>query len=119
MGIIINKNNLEGGTKEELIDYLFSVCNNLKKKKVTNSKIWLIVRKTMFAIFALMCILAIALSILSHNQMDKYVGLLEQNGYEIEMRESVYNNYVFYGIGHTQYKEELDEIVNILDEEMK
>lgn len=42
MGIIINKNNLEGGTKEELIDYLFSVCNNLKKKKVTNSKRWLV-----------------------------------------------------------------------------
>ena len=27
--------------------------------------------------------------------------------------------FVFYGIGHTQYKEELDEIVNFLEEEMK
>ena len=29
------------------------------------------------------------------------------------------DNFVFYGIGHTQYKEELDEIVNLLEEEMK
>lgn len=193
MGIIINKNNLEGGTKEELMDYLFSVCNNLKKKKVTNSKRWLVVRKVMFVLLAIIVILSIALSILKTYQMDNYVELLEQNGYEIELQESVYNgkntkqatifknyghtwcylyefgndndakrnmeywanqeadnnikpeyivknsrnyqkyvidegqyvilirrdNYVFYGIGHSQYKEELDEIVNIMDEEMK
>lgn len=194
MGIIINKNNLEGGTKEELIDYLFSVCNNLKKKKVTNSKRWLVVRKVMFVLLAIIVILSIALSILKIYQMDNYVELLEQNGYEIELQESVYNgkntkqatisknyghtwcylyefgndndakrnmeywanqetdnnikpeyivkssrnyqkyvidneeqyvilirrdNFVFYGIGHTQYKEELDEIVNLLEEEMK
>ena len=194
MGIIINKNNLEGGTKEELIDYLFSVCNNLKKKKVTNSKRWLVVRKVMFVLLAIIVILSIALSILKTYQMDNYVELLEQNGYEIELQESVYNgkntkqatisknyghtwcylyefgndndakrnmeywanqetdnnikpeyiakssrnyqkylidneeqyvilirrdNFVFYGIGHTQYKEELDEIVNLLEEEMK
>lgn len=194
MGIIINKNNLEGGTKEELIDYLFSVCNNLKKKKVTNSKRWLVVRKVMFVLLAIIVILSIALSILKTYQLDNYVELLEQNGYEIELQESVYNgkntkqatisknyghtwcylyefgndndakrnmeywanqetdnnikpeyivkssrnyqkyvidneeqyvilirrdNFVFYGIGHTQYKEELDEIVNLLEEEMK
>ncbi len=194
MGIIINKNNLEGGTKEELIDYLFSVCNNLKKKKVTNSKRWLIVRRVIFVLFAMAFLLSIALSIINSNQMDNYIESLEQSGYEIEIQESVYNgkntkqatiskdyehtwcylyefgtdndakrnmeywanqetdnnikpeyivkssrnyqkyviddenqyvilirkdNYVFYGIGHTQYKEELDEIVNIIDEEMK
>lgn len=194
MGIIINKNNLEGGTKEELIDYLFSVCNNLKKKEVTNSKRWLVVRKVMFVLLAIIVILSIALSILKQYQMDNCVEVLEQNGYEIELQESVYNgkdtkqatisrnyghtwcylyefgndndakrnmeywanqetdnnikpeyivkssrnyqkyvidneeqyvvlirrdNFVFYGIGHTQYKEELDEIVNLLEEEME
>ena len=194
MGIIINKNNLEGGTKEELIDYLFSVCNNLKKKKVTNSKRWLVVRRVMLVLLAITVILSIVLSILKTYQMDNYVELLEQNGYEIELQGSVYNgkdteqatisknyghtwcylyefgndndakrnmeywanqetdnnikpeyiakssrnyqkylidneeqyvilirrdNFVFYGIGHTQYKEELDEIVNLLEEEMK
>ena len=194
MGIIINKNNIEGGTKEELIDYLFSVCNNLKKKKVTNSKRWLVVRRVMLVLLAITVILSIVLSILKTYQMDNYVELLEQNGYEIELQESVYNgkdteqatisknyghtwcylyefgndndakrnmeywanqetdnnikpeyivkssrnyqkyvidneeqyvvlirrdNFVFYGIGHTQYKEELDEIVNLLEEEMK
>lgn len=193
MGIIINKNNLEGGTKGELIDYLYSVCNNLKKKKVTNSKGLLVLRRVMFVLLAITVILSIVLSLLKQYQMDNYVELLEQNGYEIELQESVYNgkntkqatisknyghtwcylyefgtdsdakrnmeywanqetdnnikseyivkssrnyqkyvinegqyvilirrdNFVFYGIGHTQYKEELDEIVNIIDEEMK
>ena len=194
MGIIINKNNLEGGTKEELINYLFSVCNNLKKKKVTNSKGLLVLRRAMFVLLAIIVILSIVLNILKQYQMDNYVELLEQNGYEIEMQESVYNgkntkqatisknyghtwcylyefgtdndakrnieywanqetnnnikseyifkssrnyqkyvidneeqyvvlirrdNFVFYGIGHTQYKGELDEVVNLLEEEMK
>ena len=193
MGIILNKNNIEGGTKEELLEYLYSVCNNLKKKKVTNTKGWLILRRIMFGLLVITVILSVVLSILKQNQMNNYVELLEQNGYEIEMQESVYNgkntkqatisknyghtwcylyefgtdndakrnmeywanqetdnnikpeyivnssrnyqkyvidegqyvilirrdNYVFYGIGHTQYKEELDEIVNIIEEEMK
>ena len=194
MGIIINKNNLEGGTKEDLINYLYFVCNNLKKKKVTNTKGWLILRRIMFGILVITVILSVVLSILKQNQMDNYVEVLEQNGYEIELQESVYNgkdtkqatisknyghtwcylyefgndndakrnmeywanqetdnnikpkyivrssrnyqkyvidneeqyvvlirrdNFVFYGIGHTQYKEELDEIVNLLEEEMK
>lgn len=193
MGIIINKNNLDGGTKEELIDYLFSVCNNLKKKKVTNSKGLLVLRRAMFVLLTIIVILSIVLWILKQNQMDNYVELLEQNGYKIEMQESVYNgkntkqatisknyghtwcylyefgtdndakrnmeywanqetdnnikpeyivkssrnyqkyvidegqyvilirrdNYVFYGIGHTQYKEELDEIVSIIDKVME
>ena len=91
MGIIINKNNLEGGTKEELIDYLFSMCNNLKKKKVTNSKRWLIVRRVIFVLFAMAFLLSIALSIINSNQMDNYIESLEQSGYEIEIQESVYN----------------------------
>ena len=193
MGIIINKNNLEGGTKEDLINYLYFVCNNLKKKKVTNTKGWLILRRIMFGLLVITVILSVVLSILKQNQMDNYVEVLEQNGYEIELQESVYNgkdtkqatisknyghtwcylyefgndndakrnmeywanqetdnnikpeyiikssrnyqkyvidegqyvilirrdNYVFYGIGHTQHKEELDEIVNLLEEEMK
>lgn len=193
MGIIIDKNTLEGGTKEELIEYLFSVCKNLKKKKVIKSKKWLVFRNIMFVLMAITFILAIILSVLSHYQMDKYIEALQQSGYEIEMQESVYNgketkqatiskdyehtwsylyefgtdddakrnieywanqetdnnikpeyiaqsgrnyqkyvidegqyvilirrdNYVFYGIGHSRYKEELDEIVNIMDREMK
>ena len=194
MGIIINKNNLEGGTKEDLIYYLYFVCINLKKKKVTNTKGWLILRRIMFGLLVITVILSVVLSILKQNQMDNYVEVLEQNGYEIELQESVYNgkdtkqatisknyghtwcylyefgndndakrnmeywanqetdnnikpeyivkssrnyqkyvidneeqyvilirrdNFVFYGIGHTQHKEELDEIVNLLEEEMK
>jgi len=36
MGMVIDKNNLTGGTKEEFIEYILNKCNNLKKKKVYN-----------------------------------------------------------------------------------
>ena len=45
----------------------------------------------MFVLLAITVILSIALSILKTYQMDNYVDLLEQNGYEIELQESVYN----------------------------
>ena len=38
LGIIINKNNLEGGSKEALINFIFDKCQNIKKKKVVQSK---------------------------------------------------------------------------------
>lgn len=38
LGIIINKNNLEGGSREELINFIFDKCQNIKKKKVVQSK---------------------------------------------------------------------------------
>ena len=191
MGIILDKRNLTGGTKEELIEYLFFVCNNIKKKKVTKSKMKLIIRKVIFILFAIIFILSILFLILEQNQINEYKDLLEQNGYHIEMKESIYNrhktkqltiskndehtwsyiyefgtdndakrnieywvnletdnnikdeyrieyhrnyekyvidddqqyvilirkdNYIFYGIGHTQYKDELDGIVKILEE---
>lgn len=34
LGIIIDKNNINGGTKEELANYLLANCNNLKSKKI-------------------------------------------------------------------------------------
>ena len=93
MGIILDKRNLIGGTKEELIDYLFSVCKNLKKKKVTKAKVWLILRRVILILFALIFILSIVLFALNNKQIDTYKNLLEQNGYEIEMKESVYNGH--------------------------
>lgn len=38
LGIIINKNNLEGGSREEFLDFIFEKCQNLKKKTVFQSK---------------------------------------------------------------------------------
>jgi len=34
LGIVLNKNNLEGATREEIIDFLFKNCSNLKNKKI-------------------------------------------------------------------------------------
>lgn len=36
--VVVDKRNLEGGTKEELLAFLFAHCKNLKKRKVLGSK---------------------------------------------------------------------------------
>lgn len=38
LGLIINKNNLKGDSKEELFNYLFSNCKNINKKKVYKTR---------------------------------------------------------------------------------
>lgn len=38
LGLIIDKNTLTGGNKEELINFIFEKCQNIKRKKVKNSK---------------------------------------------------------------------------------
>lgn len=193
MGIIINKNEIEGGTREELIEYLFSVCNNIKKKKVISSKIWLVIRRLNFILLGIIFLVSIILLVLKPNYFEEYRNTLIQNGYEVEIEESVYNghdtkqliiskdyehtwsymyefgtdedakrnleywanietenyikdeyivennknfqkyviddgqyvilirkdNYVFYGIGHSKYKDELDNLVNMFEKDMK
>ena len=39
LALILDKNNLKGGSKEEVIEFLFEKCKNIKKKKVYNAKI--------------------------------------------------------------------------------
>lgn len=194
VGIIIDKNNLTGGTKEELTNYLFSVCKNIKKQKVINSKYWIILRKIISIIYVILFILSIVLFSLKKNEMSVYQNVLEQNDYYVELQTEVYNgyntkqliitknyehvnaymyefgtdkdaknnikywanleadsnikdeyiiedsrdyqkyvidniekyiilirkdNYVFYGIGNLEYKDELNNIVNIIEKEMK
>lgn len=194
MGIMIDKNNIEGGSKEELVEYIFSVCNNIKRKKVIKSKKWSLVRNIISVLILIVFILSIILLILKNHKIDEYMELLQQNGYYIEMEESLYNghnvkkltiskedehtwsylhefgtdkdaernikywanletndnlkeeyivendkdykkyiienemgyvvliqkdNYVFYGIGDTRYKEELDNVVSLIEQEMK
>lgn len=33
LGIIVNKNTLTGGTKEEFIQFIFEKCSNIKRKR--------------------------------------------------------------------------------------
>ena len=91
MGIIINKSNITGGTKEELIQFLLDKCINLKKKKVIQSKKWLITRKVILILSIIMFIVAIVLSVLKQNEIDKYAEKLEQNNYNVEMQTTQYN----------------------------
>lgn len=84
LGIIIDKNTLTGGTKEELINYLLSVCENIKKKKIIQSKSWIILRKCSFVFLLLVFVLSIILNIFENQKMDRYLDILKGYNYEIE-----------------------------------
>ena len=93
MGIIIAKNSLEGGTKEELLEYLYSFCPNIKRKKTSQAKMYLLVRKAIFVLYALVLLVAIILLILTSHRMDDYQNSLEEAGYLVEVHEDFYNGY--------------------------
>ena len=95
VGIIVDKNNLTGGSKEEFINYLFENCENLKAKKVINSKKWVIIRRVFLGICLLIFLLAIIFSFMNSNRMDKYEKSFEDKGYNVDVNESVNDGYTF------------------------
>ena len=95
VGIIVDKNNLTGGSKEEFINYLFENCENLKSKKVINSKKWVIIRSVFLGICLLIFLLAIIFSFMNSNRMDKYEKSFEDKGYNVDVNESVNDGYTF------------------------
>ena len=95
VGIIVDKNNLTGGSKEEFINYLFENCENLKSKKVIDSKKWVIIRRVFLGICLLIFLLAIIFSFMNSNRMDKYEKSFEDKGYNVDVNESVNDGYTF------------------------
>ena len=95
VGIIVDKNNLTGGSKEEFINYLFENCENLKSKKVINSKKWVIIRRVFLGICLLIFLLAIIFYFMNSNRMDKYEKSFEDKGYNVDVNESVNDGYTF------------------------
>lgn len=95
VGIIVDKNNLTGGSKEEFINYLFENCENLKSKKVIDSKKWVIIRRVFLEICLLIFLLAIIFSFMNSNRMDKYEKSFEDKGYNVDVNESVNDGYTF------------------------
>lgn len=95
VGIIVDKNNLTGGSKEEFINYLFENCENLKSKKVIDSKKWVIIRRVFLGICLLIFLLAIIFSFMNSNRMDKFEKSFEDKGYNVDVNESVNDGYTF------------------------
>ena len=95
VGIIVDKNNLTGGSKDEFINYLFKNCENLKSKKVINSKKWVIIRRVFLGICLLIFLLAIIFYFMNSNRMDKYEKSFEDKGYNAAVNESVNDGYTF------------------------
>lgn len=88
VGIIIDKNNLTGGSNEEFIEYLQKNCKSLKSKKVIKSKKRLIINKIFAGIVLLVFLLAIIFSFMNVNRMDKYAQAFEDRGYNVYINES-------------------------------
>lgn len=95
VGIIVDKNNLTGGSKEEFINYLFENCEKLKSKKVINSKKWVIIRRVFLGICLLIFLLAIIFYFMNSNRMNKYEKSFEDKGYNVDVNESVNDGYTF------------------------
>ena len=95
VGIIVDKNNLTGGSKEEFINYLFENCENLKSKKVIDSKKWVIIRRVFLGICLLIFLLAIIFSFMNSNRMDKYEKSFEDKGYNVDVNGSVNDGSTF------------------------
>ena len=95
VGIIVDKNNLTGGSREEFINYLFENCENLKAKKVINSKKWVIIRRVFLGICLLIFLLAIIFYFMNSNRMNKYEKSFEDKGYNAAVNESVNDGYTF------------------------
>ncbi len=93
VGIIIDKNNLTGGSKEEFINYLYEECSSLKAKKVIQSKKWLIIRNVFIGVCLLIFLLAIIFSFVNSNKMEKYEKSFEDKGYKASISESVNDGY--------------------------
>lgn len=53
MGLIVNKNTLTGGSKEEFINFIFDNCSNVKRKKVKQAKVGVAYRIICIAFVAL------------------------------------------------------------------
>lgn len=63
LGIIVNKNHLDGGTREDFVDFIFQKCTNIKEKKVISAKRGMYIRFTCFLLSFLCLICAIILKI--------------------------------------------------------
>lgn len=95
VGIIVDKNNLTGGSKEEFIDYLYENCTNLKSKKVVQSKKWIMIRWIFLGICLFIFGLAIIFSLMNSNRMEKYEEALEDKGYKASINEHVNDGYTY------------------------
>ena len=93
VGIIVDKNNLTGGSKGEFIKYLQENCNNLKSKKVIQSKKWLIFRSFFLGVYAFIFLLAIVFFCMNSNRFDRYEEAFEERGYKASINESVNDGY--------------------------
>lgn len=91
LGIILRKDSLTGGSKEELATFLYENCPNLKPKKIVQTKYTAIFQNAMLGIISVIFVLAIVLFALQGTTMSRWEKKLEENGYEVGNLETFAN----------------------------
>lgn len=85
LGLILNKNNLEGGSREEVIEFLFEKCKNIKNKKVYKGKLGGLFNKLYVPILAILLVISIVLSCTPNKSyMNDIKSIIESNNYYME-----------------------------------
>lgn len=120
LGIIIDKNNLNGGTKEELISYLLVNCHNLKSKRIVMAGKINIFDFLIVGFLLITFILSIILYFLDNNFLFDIKRELQFNDYIVTKSYST-SNYDLYSISKkmeyfTAYIYEYDKEENALIE---
>lgn len=106
MGIIITIENIKGGTKEELIEFLKTMSEIPKVKRVSNKKIQYL--KIFLIINFIFLLISIFLDYQKSNYYQKIISILKNNNYEVELYSNTDSELVVYGLNkatehHTSY----------------
>lgn len=91
LGIVINKNNLEGGNIEELTQLLLDNCPNIKKKKVHNGKSSKKLEITYIILLIAIVIISSVLFIRESTKVRRFENILDTNNYLINDITSLYS----------------------------
>lgn len=92
LGIILRKDTLIGGNIEELAQFLFEKCVNLKPKKIVQTKYAHIFQNCMMVVLGTIVLLAVVFFVWQGQIMNHFEKKLMENGYEVSQLETYVDN---------------------------
>lgn len=85
LGLILNKNNLEGGSREEVIEFLFEKCKNIKNNKVHKGKLGGFFNKIYVLVLVILLVISIVLSTTPNKSyMSDIKSIIVSNNYYMQ-----------------------------------
>lgn len=92
LGIVMNKNKLEGGNIEELTQFLLDNCPNIKKKKVHNGKRNPKLEMAYIILLIFIVIMSLVMFIRESTRVRRFENTLDNNNYSIVDIKSLYSD---------------------------